>query len=570
MSLYEALDNFVGAGVLACAGMVGAEMPRDQMLDGSAFSRQLRAQRLGDGFGGALDSLAHAIWMVQEQRGFSHSVSEAHALALGRLMSVIRFDRQELISILASAPMGGKPAVSGQYGLGIRLADAWIAKAVGRGALPQPGLIDDVVSFLLGRMFCEVVEEPELLEEMRPVLFAYRDGLVEGNGIVAEPQPALQPEVSALNSAVNALRAADAGRAATSHPSSHSTWVPTAPAVRSAAATREALVPAVVSRMPDGARTRFQAILSAQPLSDKQRQARLIDLANWLSATVEHLRRPSNEPAAVLKIKAEAADALDAGELERAMELLKVVRERLRDERRGTERRIAEELENLRLNMLEEAAATVRLGELAMARFDFAAAADFFADAAGQLPAKETGLEFDYRQRHAEALASLSEQTFDARVLEAAAQAFRTCRRLLVRERDPGSWVRTSVGLGDMLTALAAHSKQPELTLEEATVSFAEAVEVIDRATKPMQWAVVQLSHATALIALGELRDRARHWKHAASLLTPALEVVEARGATDLAAAAREKLRTIAVGISEDAGDVVPEDAGEEVQKAAG
>ena len=108
MSLYEALDNFVGTGVLACAGMVGAEMPHDQMLDGSAFSRQLRAQRLGDAFGGALDALAHAIWMVQEQRGFSHSVSEAHALALGRLMSVIRFDRQELISILASGPKGGK------------------------------------------------------------------------------------------------------------------------------------------------------------------------------------------------------------------------------------------------------------------------------------------------------------------------------------------------------------------------------------------------------------------------------------------------------------------------------
>ncbi|CAN0450380.1 unnamed protein product, partial [Phaeothamnion confervicola] len=150
-----------------------------------------------------------------------------------------------------------------------------------------------------------------------------------------------------------------------------------------------------------------------------------------------------------------------------------------------------------------EAAATARLGELGMARMEFAIAAEFFADAAGQLPAKETGLEFDYRQRHAEALAGHAETTGDSRVLEAAAQAFRQCRRLLVRERDPGSWVRTSVGLGDMLMGLASCSSHPEIPIEEAVVSFAEAAEVIDRNAQPRQWGLVQMSYASALIEQG-------------------------------------------------------------------
>ena len=70
MSLYEALDQFVGAGVLACAGVVGAEMPAGVMLDGAAFSRFLREQRLGEDFGVVLDAMAHEIWLAQDQRGF--------------------------------------------------------------------------------------------------------------------------------------------------------------------------------------------------------------------------------------------------------------------------------------------------------------------------------------------------------------------------------------------------------------------------------------------------------------------------------------------------------------------
>lgn len=525
MSLYEALDNFVGAGVLVCAGMVGAEMPAAQPLDGAALSRHLRAHRAGDGFGAALDGLAHAIWMVQEQRGFSLGVSEAHAAMLADMLGVIRFEKQELISALAGG-LGSQscdgPGTGSVAGAGLRLAHIWMDKARATGAFDRPGFIEDVAQFLLTRMLTEIVEQPLLLEELRGALIEFRRSVDRGDAKLGQLAAPMQPEVDALNAAVEQLRGARDVRAD-----------PIADAI---------------AQMPRGARERFRALLEAQPLSEIQRRQRLVELGNWLVATTSHLRRASNEGADVAHIKARAADHLDAGQFELAMDLLKGVRDRLREQRRAVEARIAEELETLRVTMLEEAAAAARLGELAMARFDFAGAADFFGEAAAQLPAKESAFEFDYRQRQAEALAAHAETTGDDHVIRRAVEAFRASRRLLVRERDRASWVRASVGLADMLLGLARAERGDAARecAEAAVVAFAEAAETIDRGTKPKQWALVQLSHACALIDLGSCADRERYWKGAAALLVAVLETAETCGAAEIAEAAREKLRQVA------------------------
>ena len=86
MSLYEALDRFVGAGVLACAGLVGVEMPPGVQLDGAAFANRLREHRLNEGFGAALDQLAHAIWFARERHGIAIDVAERHAAEIARLL----------------------------------------------------------------------------------------------------------------------------------------------------------------------------------------------------------------------------------------------------------------------------------------------------------------------------------------------------------------------------------------------------------------------------------------------------------------------------------------------------
>ena len=304
-------------------------------------------------------------------------------------------------------------------------------------------------------------------------------------------------------------------------------------------------------RLSEGALRRLQQALAQQPMSSEQRLARLEETAAWLITTVSFLRRSTNDPAAQRQAKLEAANALEAGDFERAMESLKLVREHTRESRRRTETRIAEELQALRQQMMEEAAATARLAELALARMDLEAAADHFADAAGQLPANESGLELEYRQKQAEALAARAETTGDLRVIEAAAQAFRRCRNLLTPALDARLRMRINVGLGDMLVALGGRRADDAIELEEAVSAYGQAIEAVDRAAKPMQWALVQLSHAAALIELGKRSDRARCWKLAATSLMPALEVFDTRGADDLAEAARAKLRSIADGIAD-------------------
>src|SRR5262249_5821538 len=150
-----------------------------------------------------------------------------------------------------------------------------------------------------------------------------------------------------------------------------------------------------------------------------------------------------------------------------------------------------------------------------------------FADAAGQLPAEQPALELDYRQRQAEALAAKVELTGDGHALERAIEAYRTCRRLASPEANPTIWARINVGLGDMLVALATRNKQALIELEEAAGAFQAAAGAVDRAAHPMQWALVQLSHAAALVELGARGDREQHWRGAATALMPALEVFE-------------------------------------------
>jgi hypothetical protein len=111
--------------------------------------------------------------------------------------------------------------------------------------------------------------------------------------------------------------------------------------------------------------------------------------------------------------------------------------------------------------------------------------------------------------------------------------------------------MRINVGLGDMLMALGIRRPGDTTALEEAVAAFNDAVAATDRALKPMQWALVQLSHGAALVELGQRHDRDRHWHTAATVLMPALDVFESRGASDLAEAARAKLRTIALALGE-------------------
>lgn len=543
MSLYEVLDRFVATGVLACAGLVGADIDPSSPLDGAEFSARLRSDKFSELFGGALDALAHTLWFANERQGIPLAAAEHHAATLTGLLGEVRFAPGEIAKAFTAAR--GQLAANPSAGIstpGSHLANLWLDKASGAGALARTGLDIEISRFLMSEMLTQVIDRTPLLSTLAPAIAEHRTTLASARQRPQAAAPAA-PAAPAVDTSPGSPPRARPVLVAPAPP----TNLPT-PNLPAAVATAEVQAR---HRLPDGALRRLQQILAQQPMSAEQRLARLDELGAWLISTVAYLRKPTNDAPAQRQAKLDAAAALEAGDFERAMEYLRAVREHTRDSRRRVEARIAEELHALRLEMIEEAAATARLGELALARMDLDAAADHFADAAGQLPASEGALELDYRQKQAEALAAKAETTGDARALQASAQAFRKCRSLVTGTTEPRTRTRINVGLGDMLTALAARHPGDTLGLEEAIAAYADAITAIDRATKPMQWALVQLSHAAALIELGKRFDRHRHWTQAATVLMPALEVFESRNAMDLAEAARAKLRDIAGGLAE-------------------
>ncbi len=537
MSLYEVLDRFVATGVLACAGLVGADIDPSSPLNGAEFSSRLRSEKLNEPFGAALDALAHTLWFANERQGIPLAAAEHHAATLTALLGEVRFAPGEIAKAFTAArgqlvanPAAG-PATPGNH-----LADLWLDKATSAGALARTNLDLEISRFLMSEMLTHVIDRTPLLSALAPAIAEHRTALATPR---QQPQPA-SPAAPQLPP--------NAGEASLSH-LNRPRPVLVAPTANLPAASATAAIQ-TRHNLPEGALRRLQQILAQQPMTAEQRLARLDELGAWLIATVAYLRKQTNDAPAQRQAKLDAAAALEVGDFEQAMEQLRSVREHTREGRRRAEARIAEELQSLRLQMIEEAAATARLGELALARMDLDTAADHFADAAGQLPASEGALELDYRQKQAEALAAKAETTGDARALQASAQAFRKCRSLVTATTESRTRTRINVGLGDMLTALAARHPSETIELEEAIAAYADAITAVDRATKPMQWALVQLSHAAALIELGRRFDRHRNWSLAATVLIPALEVFESRNATDLAEAARAKLRDIADGLS--------------------
>lgn len=82
MSLYEALEELVGAGVLACAPAHDLVVPPGGVGEGGRFIALLRERGAAGAILPVVDMLAREIWQGRYSRGIPHQVSEAHARAL--------------------------------------------------------------------------------------------------------------------------------------------------------------------------------------------------------------------------------------------------------------------------------------------------------------------------------------------------------------------------------------------------------------------------------------------------------------------------------------------------------
>ncbi len=551
MSLYESLEVFVGAGVVALLPAAGCPAPRGAALSGGEFSAFLRARGEAGPIGEVLDRLAHQIWLSQDSRGIQMHVAEEHARKLVPVSDACRPGAEAVIAALEGRHPGGLPAAASE------MAAEMMARAKGLGLPELAALSEDVCTFLLEQVFFQIMADHRLLRDIAP----------SANAFFAERSPA-----------------APLLEAPPERPSTELTVAPKPNAELAALKEQYGL--------SEKALQRFSAIAERQSTLPAREAWQISELARWLQETRQQLLRPTNEPAAVRQLKAKAAEALLNGDFEAAMELLKEVRRSFRNARQRTEERLQEELEQLRVEMHQEAMATADLAELAMARMDFQVAADLFEEAAESIGRTDRAANLRFTLRRADALyyagdetsnvpllrqavsayASAAEQagsSGEAKGLAAASQglgnvllaiaehepsrslyeqasvAFRTALEVLTRETDPRIWGLARIGLGNALASMSEIEAASALTLEQAAVAYRGALEVFSREAEPMRWAVTRLNMSTVLIRLGELKDRKENWLAAAAAIVPALEVFEAHGAVAQAEAARRALKML-------------------------
>lgn len=544
MSLYESLELFTGAGVLALMPALGCRVPPGAALSGGEFSAFLRSRGEGGPIGDVLDRLAHQIWLAQDTRGIPMHTAAEHARRLVPVIDACRPDPEFVNAALRG--QHGTPAAAAS-----QIAAQLIAQAKAVALEGFDGLSDDVCSFLLEQLFLQVLADQRLL----------RDALPAASEFLGKQQP--EPAA-----------ASESGTELT---------------VREASSESEMTALKERYGLSDRALERFSAIAEKQRTLPAREAWQIAELAQWLKETREQLLRPTNEPAEIRALKAKAADALVNGDFEAAMELLKEVRRSFRAARRRTEQRLNEELEQLRAEIQQEAMATADVAELAMARMDFQSAAELFEEAAESVARSDPAAQLRFTLRRADALyyageessnipllrqavnvyakaAELAGSNGEAKGLASASQglgnallaiaehepskalfeqasiAFRTALEVLRRETDPRIWGLARIGLGNALASMCEVGNASALTLEQAAVAYRGALEVFSRESEPMRWAVTRLNMSTVLIRLGELKDRRENWLAAAAAIVPALEVFEAHGATAQAEAARRAL----------------------------
>jgi len=513
MSLYESLSKFVGAGLLAAAPAVGVAMPPGAVRQGDVFATFLRGRSEAAQLGTVLDALAQEIWLSQDTRGVPHQTSESHAEGLVAVLDEFRPDPAAVEAALRRPP---RAHGSGAESPHVRIAQGIFARASEAGALSRAGLWDEVALYLLDRLFAQLLDDPRLLTSLRPALTDFLSGA---------PKPA--PRASA--------RAPSAPSAPPPSPALPARAHGATPPQRLA----EATIRAVQQRyeLSEPALARFVAILQAQDLPPSRMAERLADMGAWLKTTREHLLKAANDAANVRQLKTAAAAALGDGAFEQAMDLLKQVRRHVRELRRNSEQRLQEEMQTLKRQMSEEAIATARLGELALARFELDTAAELFAEAAEMIPAEDTEGRWRYGMRQAEAMVCKGEALHDTAALREATRIYEGLSKLVPRDEPGGAWAGTQLALGHALIRIGL-SEPGTLKLKEAAAAFGRALPLLNRGSEARRWALAQLQLGHVRFAIAERDNSMQGFADAGESYRQALlELSAERGPLDWALA---------------------------------
>ena len=261
--------------------------------------------------------------------------------------------------------------------------------------------------------------------------------------------------------------------------------------------------------------TFFQIIGEAQ-VPPEQQLARLREIAErYRQLRAQVAAKPGDAPA-VAPLKDGARAALDAGQLDRAYELLTQAGA-------AQDAVLERQQRDIERQQMERAAIEAQSGGIALILLRYREAAQHFAAAAQRLPPGREEQALAYLDQEALALYRQGEEFGDnADLLHAIARY----RALLVRRsRDhvPLQWAMTQNNLGNALLRLGERERGTG-RLEEALTAYQEALQERTRERVPLDWAGTQNNLGNALWRLGERESGAGRLVEAVAVYRKALE----------------------------------------------
>ncbi len=526
MALFEALAELVGTAGLSLAPALDARLQLGDVEQAKAFVHWLGSAGDPDALETVVDGLAREIWISDETRGVAQAALERQAISVASVIrlappsaAVLTECIREVRAAETEAP--GEPAAR-------RIAASIMAEAGRFGATELSSLTGGTATFLIERAYAHLLRDAESIARFEAALRAFA---------VSQADDGAVPAASGEAGLVASLPAGVAGLIAEAGGPLYLTGL------------REQF------GLSEKAISRVLTLLVGQGVPAERMLERLEGLCKWLGDAKAQLSRPSNDLAETRRLKARAAAALGDGDFEAAADALRQIRREIRESRHRTEERLAEEVAAIRGQMAEEARATARLAELALANRDFGTAADLFGEAALVLPSADRTNAWKYNLQRADALYQRATQSRNVQALADAISAYSTIVRQASDLPDQKGLGEASIGLANAL-ALAGTRDGGTARLKDAIAAYRRGLSLIDKRSAANVWTSAQLRLAQALASIGERDQSSPVLREAADAFRDVMEDLSGPRHTADRIAALTGLGNVLLGLEEKDGGV--------------
>ena len=189
-----------------------------------------------------------------------------------------------------------------------------------------------------------------------------------------------------------------------------------------------------------GALKAFFRTLGEAEVPPERQEGKLVEIAERYKQLIAQVAAAPGDDPEVAKLKGEVKAALDAGQLERADDLLARVQ--------------AAQDAALERRQLDAATTAAQRGEIALTRLRYRDAAEHFAAAARRVPPGHEQQSLAYLDREASALYRQGDEFGDNPALAEAIDRYQGLLKQRTRERVPLQWAMTQNNLGTALEVL--------------------------------------------------------------------------------------------------------------------